>query len=147
MTEFEEDRVEDLRDQRRQYIRWGLSFAVLFAFVFIAFWWSGSAIKYGATRMRGGGAPSYQITGVVRDSVTHGPIPWAQIATDFSVSGKFFETTADADGAFTLMTMPEPQKLVVSASGYQQASVPVGRQWFSWLPSGKEEKNIELHPR
>lgn len=147
MNEFEESRAEDWREQRRQLLRWGIGFLVLFLFAGAAVWWSGAAVKYGATRVQGGGKPSYQISGTVSDAVTHQPIPWAQVATDFANSGRFFDTTADVNGAFTLTTMAEPHKLVISANGYQQASIQVGRQWFSWLPSGSEERKIELHPK
>ena len=71
----------------------------------------------------------------------------AQVTTDINFGTQFFETNADAGGTFSLMTLAEPHKLLVRASGYRDASVTIGRQWFSWLPKGEEKRDIEMLPR
>jgi hypothetical protein len=147
MTEFDRERLEDRQLQRGLLVKWGLAFAGLIFFVAAALWWSGSAVKYGASRVQGGGAPSYEVAGIVTDGVTHQPIPWASITTEITSGPQFFQTNADASGSFSLMTMAEPHKLIVKANGYREATVQVGRQWFSWLPTGAEKKNVELLPR
>jgi len=147
MDEFDRERADDRRFQRALLVKWSLGFAALFLLVLGALWWSGSAVKYGASRVQGTGAPSYEVSGVITDGVTHRPIPWALVTTDIAFGAQFFETNADASGAFSLMTLAEPHKLIVRASGYRDGSASIGRQWFSWLPKGAEKKNIELLPR
>ncbi len=147
MEHFDEERIAENRLHGVLLIRWGLGFAALFVLGVCALWWSGSAVRYGAARVHGIGEPTYQVRGTVRDSVTKHPVPWASITTEITFGPQFFETNADDTGAYTLMTMAEPHKLIVRANGYRETRVPVGKQWFSWLPKGAEERDIMLTPR
>ena len=65
-----EQQAEDRFDMHRQLLRWGLTFALLFGGITFAFWWSGSAIHFGASRVAGETAPTYEISGLVTDAVT-----------------------------------------------------------------------------
>ena len=89
---------------------------------------------------------TYRVSGVILDRNTHRPIPWAQVQTDFAAGQQFFSATADQNGTFSLMTLPERQHLVVNANGYRTGSISAGRQWFAWLPRGSEQRKIELSP-
>jgi hypothetical protein len=49
---FEEEEAANLRRHfLRQALRRALTFGTLFAVVFFAFWWSGAAIRFGASRV------------------------------------------------------------------------------------------------
>ena len=64
---FEEEESAGLRRQYlRHALRLTLVFALLIGGVFFAFWWSGSAIQFGAARAAGRAVPTWRITGVVR---------------------------------------------------------------------------------
>jgi hypothetical protein len=142
----EEERQEDRLTLHRTLARWVLAFIGIFCFAALAFWWSGSAVQYSAARVQNRSNPTYQITGVITDSRTHQPIPWAEISTDFQFGGAFFSTSADQNGRYALNTLAEPHDLLVKANGYQSARIHVGRQWFSWTPRGSEKRDAELSP-
>ena len=125
---------------------WAVAFLALFGFVFLAFWWSGSAIRYGAGRVTDSVGASYQVAGSVADKKTGKPVPWAEVQTDFASGPQFYSTTADRNGEYALLTLPERHRLIVRANGYHAASITVGRQWFAWLPHGSERRNVELTP-
>lgn len=130
----------------RTIARWICAFVAIFCFAALAFWWSGSAVQYSAARVQNRSNPTYQITGVVTDSATHQPVPWAEISTDFRFGGAFFSTTADQNGQYSINTLAEPHDLVVKANGYQTTRLHVGHQWFAWTPHGSEKKDAELVP-
>jgi hypothetical protein len=143
---LDEERQEDRVSLHRTLARWILAFGVIFCFAAMAFWWSGSAVRYSAARVQNRSNPTYQVTGTVTDSRTHRPIPWAEVSTDFRFGGAFFSTSTDQNGQYSLNTLAEPHDLIVKANGYQSARLPVGKQWFSWTPHGSERKDTELTP-
>jgi hypothetical protein len=142
----DEQRDADRVSLHRTLARWILAFVVIFGFAAMAFWWSGSAVQYSAARVQNRSHPTYQVTGVITDAVTHHPIPWAEISTDFQFGGAFFSTSTDQNGQYALNTLAEPHDLIVKANGYQSARVHVGKQWFSWTPRGSEKRDAELTP-
>ena len=143
---LDEERQEDRVALHRTLVRWILSFGVIFCFAAMAFWWSGSAVRYSAARVENRSKPTYQVTGVVTDSRTGQPVPWAELTTDFQFGGAFFSTTTDQNGLYSISTLAEPHDLVVKANGYQIARVHVGKQWFSWTPHGSEKEDVALSP-
>lgn len=143
---LDEERQEARASFHRSIVRWGLAFVAIFAMAAMAFWWSGSAFRYSTARVQQRSRPTYEITGVITDSRTHKPIPWAEVSTDFQFGGAFFSTTADLDGQYTIETLAEPHDLVVKANGYQSARLHVGKQWFSWTPKGSERRDVALNP-
>ena len=146
-TTFGEEEAVDVRRQFvRHAIRSILVFVLLFFFVFMAFTWSGAAVRFGASRVGDRGAPHWTISGTVRNAETHEPIPWAAIDDDRSGQGPWFHADADRLGAFELVTLAEPHRMVVSARGYRSSTVNVGRGWFLWIPRGHERRDVELHP-
>jgi hypothetical protein len=142
----DEQRREDRVSLQRTVVRWGLAFAVIFAVAALAFWWSGSALRYSAARVERRNAPTYHVTGIVTDGRTHHPIPWAEISTDFEFGGAFFSTSTDQYGRYSINTLAEPHHLIVKANGYQAARIQVGRRWFWWTPRGSERRDTELVP-
>ena len=130
----------------RAVLRLAAIFALLFGCVFFAFWWAGSAVNFTAARAADRAAPSWTVNGVVRDSVTRLPIPWARIEDDPAGPPPFFRTDADLRGVFSHFTLAEPHKIRVSAPGYVNQSISIGRAWFVWMPRGKEQWMIELVP-
>ena len=82
-------------------LRLSLTFFLLFAGVFFAFWWSGSAIRFGASRVADTSQPTYRISGLVRDARTGQPIPWAAVEDDPAGQPPFFRTDADQHGNFS----------------------------------------------
>lgn len=143
---FDEEREADRVALHRTMARWILAFVLIFCAAAMAFWWSGSAVRYSAARVQNRSKPTYQVTGVVTDAHTHQPVPWAEISTDFQFGGAFFSTTSDQNGRYFINTLAEPHDLVVKANGYQSARLHVGKQWFSWTPQGSEKLNAELVP-
>ena|SRR6476659_6654793 len=130
----------------RAVLRLAIIFALLFGFVFVAFWWAGSAISFTAARAAYRSVPTWQIDGVVRDAITRQPIPWAVIEDEPGGQPPLFHTDADVHGVFLLSTLAEPHRVLVSAPGYTPKAIPIGRVWFVWMPSGKERKEITLFP-
>jgi hypothetical protein len=144
---FEQEDAADLRRHfLRQLIRLSLAFALLFGVVFFAFWWSGSAIRFGASRVAERAETTWRVTGTVRDGVTRKPVPWAAIADDPGGRPPFFRTDADQAGVFELLTLAEPHRIRVSAAGYKTVTLRVGRAWFLWLPRGREKCDVEILP-
>jgi hypothetical protein len=142
---LDEERQEDRLSMHRTMARWILAFIAIFCFAAMAFWWSGSAVRYSAARVQNRSNPTYQVTGVVTDARTHQPIPWAEISTDFQFGGAFFSTTTDQNGQYSLNTLAEPHGLIVKANGYVSTRLQVGKQWFSWTPKGSERRDAELN--
>jgi hypothetical protein len=144
---FEEEEAAELR---RQYVRHTLrlaaAFAAIFAFVYLAFWWSGSAVRFGVSRVGDRGVATWRVEGRVRDAATGKPIPWARVEDDPAGRPPYFRAEADQVGNFDLRTIPEPHQIRVSAPGYQAEAFPVGRVWFLWLPQGSERKELVLSP-
>ncbi len=138
---------EESRFNRRQLVILSIAFVACCAFIAGALWWAGSAFRYGAERVQNKATASYEVSGTVTDSVTRKPIPWATVATDFQFGGKYFEATSEADGKYVLLTLAERHRLIFRANGYREASVNVGKQWFSWLPKGSEHRDIALSPQ
>src|SRR5437763_10199604 len=101
----------------RTALRLAAAFALLFGGVFFAFWWSGSAIRFGAARAGDKGAPTWRISGVVRDSLTKQAVPWAFVEDDPDGRPPFFRTDADYAGNYALVTLAEPHRIRVSAPG------------------------------
>lgn len=143
---LEEERVEDRLALHRTIARWVIGFAGVFCFAAMAFWWSGSAVRYSAARVEQRTKPTYRVSGVILDNRTHQPVPWAEVSTDFQFGGAFFSTQADQDGKYSIETLAEPHDLVIKANGYKVKRFHVGKQWFSWTPGGSEIDNAELTP-
>jgi hypothetical protein len=144
---FLQEEIEDERvESRRLLIRWVVAFVLLFGLVFLAFWWSGSAIRFGAQRVTPANTPTYRVWGTVRDANSGQPIPWAAIEDDPSGNPPFFRTDADAGGAFSVQTLAEPHQVRISASGYRPRVERVGRPWFLWWPRGAEKHEVRLVP-
>ena len=145
-TFFDEERQEDRVVLHKTLARCILAFLVIFGSAAMAFWWSGSAVRYSAARVQNRSNPTYQVTGSIIDSRTHQPIPWAEISTDFQFGGAFFSTTTDQNGQYSISTLAEPHDLVIKANGYETSRIHVGKRWFSWTPHGSETHNAELAP-
>jgi len=144
---FEEEETADLRRAFvRQAIRLTLAFALLVTFVFLALSWSGAAVRFGASRVGDRGAPTWSITGTVRNAVTHEPVPWARIDDDPAGQPPFFHADADQVGNYELLTLSESHRIIVSAPGYRPYTVRVGRVWFLWMPRGGERQDVALSP-
>ena len=143
-SSFEEEEAANFRRHLlRQALRWALLFGALFAMVF---WWSGAAIRFGASRVADRPEATWRIVGTVRGAATHDPVPWASIDDDPSGQPPFFHADADRSGAFEFLTLPEPHRVRVSAPGYRTTVVDVGRVWFLWLPHGRERRDVLLYP-
>ena len=144
---FLEEVTQDERlEARRLMIRMSVSFAALFALVFLAFWWSGSAIRFGAARLTASNAPTYRVWGAVRDVQSGRPIPWAAVEDEPSGDPPFFRTDADATGVYSLLTLAAPHQVRFSAVGYRPVVVRVGKPWFVWWPRGEERHDTVLVP-
>ena len=140
--EIESERVES----RRLLIRWCVAFALLFGLVFLAFWWSGSAIRFGAARVTATTAPTFRVWGTVRDAQSGKPIPWAAIEDDPAGNPPFYRADADAAGSYSLLTLAEPHQVRISAVGYRTSVERIGRPWFVWWPRGSERHDVRLTP-
>ena len=145
--EFWRDEQQHERgEMSRQALRWSLLFFAVFAFVFLAFWWSSSAVHFGASRVQTTTAATWRLWGTVRDARTGAPVPWAQVRDNPAGRPPLTEATADVSGSFELMTVAEPHDVVVSALGYQARKVRVGRNWYLWMPRGSEQVDVTLEP-
>jgi len=144
---FLDEQIHDDRfEARRLFVRMTFGFAALFALVFLAFWWSGSAIRFGAARVTESNAPTYRIWGTIRDSRSGHPIPWAAVEDESSGNPPFFRADADVEGVYSLLTLAEPHQVRISAVGYRSALVRIGKAWFVWWPRGEERHDIGLAP-
>lgn len=143
---LDEEIAAERFEVRRHLLRLAAAFALLFGAVFLAFWWSGSAVRFSAERVTAGNAPTYRIWGVVRDVKTGQPVPWAAVEDDPSGDPPLFRSSADQLGAYSLLTLAEPHLVRFSAVGYRPLSRRVGRQWFVWWPKGQERDDIQLIP-
>ena len=130
----------------RAVLRLAVIFVLLFGCVFFAFWWAGSAVRFTAARAAERSVPTWIVGGVVRDSDTRQPVPWALVEDDPAGQPPFFHVDADFRGVFSLATLAEPHRVRVSAPGYLRKLIPIGRAWFIWMPRGKERRNIDLVP-
>ena len=130
----------------RTALRAAAAFALIFGFVFFAFWWSGRAVEFGARRASGQVQPTWEVSGIVRNAVTRQPVPWALVEDDPRGKPPLFHTDAGYLGSFSLLTLAEPHRIRVSAPGYRSASAGIGRAWFLWMPRGKEIRDIYLEP-
>lgn len=130
----------------RSALRLAVVFALLFGCVFFAFWWAGSAVRFGAARAGDRTAPTWRVSGTVRDAVTHQPIPWAVVEDDPAGQPPYFCAAAGYGGVFELVTLAELHRIRVSAPGYHALFLDIGRAWFIWMPRGNEQKNIDLLP-
>ena len=140
--EIEEERFE----ARRLLIRSAVGFVLLFGAVFLAFWWSGSAIRFGAARLTASNTPTYRVWGSVRDASSGDPIPWVAVEDDPAGDPPYFRTDADQDGAYSLLTLAEPHNVRISANGYRSVTLRIGKPWFVWWPRGEERHEIRLGP-
>ena len=144
---FLEEVTQDERfEARRLMVRMTVGFAALFGMVFLAFWWSGSAIRFGAARVTASNAPTYRVWGTVRDAQSGRPIPWATVEDDPSGDPPIFRSDADATGVYELLTLAAPHQVRISAVGYRVLALRVGRPWFVWWPRGDERHDIRLSP-
>ncbi|MBI1786531.1 MAG: hypothetical protein HYR60_03130 [Acidobacteria bacterium] len=141
---WREQATDDRRDLRGLMIRYALSFVLVFAFVFVAFWWSGSAIHFGAARVTGDPAASYLVSGAVRDAATGEPVRWAEVADDPGGHPPFFRAQADQYGEFRLATLSLSHDIRVTANGYRMLTLRVGREWFAWWPTGSQRLDVRL---
>jgi hypothetical protein len=130
----------------KQVLRWTVVFLALVGGVLFAFWWSGSAIQFGASRVTETTPATYSLVGVVLDSKTGAPIPWVNVRDDPSGRPPLHEALGGMDGTFRLDTIAEPHSVVFSALGYREKRVKIGRIWYIWMPSGQERVEIRLDP-
>ena len=141
-----QEEAESRESALRSALRLTIVFALLFGCVFFAFWWAGSAVRFSAARAGDRTAPTWRISGTVRDAVTHQPIPWALVEDDPAGQPPFFRADTDYGGVFELLTLAEPHRIRVSAPGYHALLLDIGRAWFVWMPRGNEKKYIDLLP-
>jgi hypothetical protein len=128
----------------RYLFRLAAVFLLLFAAVFLAFRWSGAAVRYGSLRVSGQTAPAWKVRGVVLDARTHQPVPWARVEDDPAGRPPLFHSDADHLGAFELLTLAERYRVRISAQNYVTSYVDIGRMWFLWLPRGEEVREFQL---
>ena len=144
---FLQEEIDDERSESRLLlIRWVAAFVLLFSFVFLAFWWSGSAIRFGAARVTASNAATYRVWGTVRDAHTGKPVPWAAVEDDPGGDAPLFRADADAEGAYSLLTLAEAHRIRISAVGYRAVEVRIGKPWFVWWPRGSEQHDVRLSP-
>ncbi len=141
-----EEEAEARRLLPGQILRWTVAFGLLFTFVFFFFWWSGSAIQFGAARVAERPVATWKVVGTVRSGSTGEAVPWATIRDSPAGRPPFFQTNSDPEGHFELLTLAEPHRVLVEANGYRAKAVSVGRQWFIWWPKGQEDIEIRLIP-
>lgn len=139
------DSDPEWRDLLMRYIlRIAVAFVMLFGAVFVAFRWSGAAVRFGAQRVSGNAVPTWRVRGVVRDAQTREPVPWARVEDDPSGRPPLYFTEADLRGRFDLLTLAEPHRVRVSAPNYREFTAPVGRSWYLWIPRGDEYRELNI---
>ena len=147
MSEYwEEEELNERREMRSFFAKWAIIFVALLAFVAFVLWWASSALSYSASRVGEAGKPTYKVTGVITDSRSGAPVPWAKVRDDPERRPPLFEATSDFFGKFELMTLPEAHNLIVVAYGHKPKQVAIGKKWYLWMPSGEEEVEIVLDP-
>jgi hypothetical protein len=62
----------------------------------------------------------FQLNGIIKDSETKKPLPFATITTE-----KVFSTISDVDGKFNFLLSMQPESLTVSYVGYEPQTVPL----------------------
>jgi hypothetical protein len=143
---LDEEIASERVEVRRLLLRWAAGFVILFGAVFLAFWWSGSAVRFSAARLTGSNPPTYRVWGDVRDARSGQLIPWAALEDDPAGDPPLFRAQADRNGAYSLLTLAEPHRIRVSAVGYLPTVLRVGKPWFIWWPRGDERRDISLVP-
>lgn len=129
---------------RRQAARWALVFAGLIAAMGAVLWWSSSAVHFSTSRIGGNTRATHRLHGIVRDSQTGMAVPWAEVYDDPAGNPPLFRTSAGFNGEFDYLTIAERHHIRVAAIGYNEARIPVGKQWFLWMPKGEETLTIRL---
>jgi hypothetical protein len=145
IPEFWRDEAARARDEWRYLIvRWTIAFVLVFGFVVYAVWWAGQTVRFGASRVEGVTAATYRVYGIVRDSASGEPVPFAKVQDDPRGRPPHYETLADHLGHFELVTVAEPRKLLVSALGYRPRLADIGRKWYAWQPADTQRVELEL---
>jgi hypothetical protein len=139
----EQDRA-DRRDFRRWLLRWGLVFLGILLFYFATLWWTGSAVRFTASRAAESATLQYRFSGTVLDARTQKPIAWAELYDDPAGRPPHGKSTADHHGRFKHLTVSEPHTVYVRALGYRPALVRIGKAWYLWTPAGEETKTVLL---
>ena len=135
---WQEEARSAQREVRQQLVRYSILFVALCAGVFFALWWAGQTIHFTAARVDSTVKPTWRVFGVVTDAATGEPVPFARVADDPEGPGPHFSSQADHLGHYELLTLAEPHRVLVSALGYHDAAIRIGRAWYSWMPSGDE---------
>ena len=143
---LEEEIAEERFEARRLLVRWVIGFGLLFGAVFLALWWSGSAVRFGAARVTASNAPTYRVWGTVRDARSGQPIAWAVVQDDPEGAGPLFRADADQNGAYSLLTIAEPHRLRITAVSHRTLELRVGKPWFVWWPRGEERLDPRMDP-
>lgn len=142
---WEEEERASRGEMVRQSVRWLLFFVALFAFGCFVMWWAGQAVSYGTNRSTNTHAKAtWRLFGIVRDEDTGEPVAFARIADGPKAKPPHFASTADHLGHFEMHTLPERHEVTASALGYRPRTRQVGREWFSWMPSGDERLDFLL---
>jgi hypothetical protein len=147
LPEFWRDEAgEERRLFRKHVVRVSLIFVGLCAAVFFAFWWSGSAVHFGASRIGATTLATYVVSGRITDAKSGAPVPWVDVRDDPGGPAPHHRALGSLHGEFALHTIAEPHELVFAALGYKPARRKVGRVWYLWMPSGTEWIDIRLEP-
>jgi hypothetical protein len=125
-------------------LRLAATFVLLFLAVMGALHWAGKSVHFSASRVESTTRPTWRVYGIVTDTATSEPVPFAHVADDSHMRPPLHATQADHLGHFELLTIAEPHEVVISALGYHARSAAVGRQWFEWTPEGSERLQISL---
>ena len=141
---LDEEIATERFEARGLLVRCAIGFCMLFGLVFLAFWWTGSAVRFSADRVTSSNAPTYRIWGTVRDARSGQPVPWAVVEDDPAGQAPLFRTDADQNGAYSLLTLAEPHRLRISAVGRRTVELRIGKPWFVWWPRGEERLEIRL---
>lgn len=146
MEFWQEEDARQKLDMRRLLLRFLLVFAVFLVSIVMVNWWAGAAVQFSASRTEGSTPARYRVFGRVIDARTGEPVPWAVVGDDPTGNPPVFQSSADQNGTYELMTVAEPHRLIVSALGYRSGAPLVGKPWYLWAPSGTERLDIRLEP-
>lgn len=142
---WQEEERAARHEMRHQLVRWLLVFAALFAFGCFVMWWAGQTVLYSAARTTGAETnATWRVYGIVRDGETQEPVPFAKVVDGPHAHPPRYEAMADHLGHYTLNTLPEKHEVTAGALGYSAKTVKVGRDWYSWMPSGDERVDFLL---